>query len=210
MWQQFRMMFHTLLKGKTSVVVVQDVKLKELIERKTGVIINKFLIAQYERPFGAMFGIPGNPQLYLSKGLYERFTPNEIEYVVLHETGHYVLIHTLVEAFSLLLLTVFGVLLLKELNGVNGVIIAALFGAVFGVIMVRITRLFEYQADNYAVARMDNPNGMITATEKFRFVYKNEKSKKKIIEELFYRGSPYKKRIQTAESEIEKRKLGKS
>lgn len=206
MWQQLRMIFRTLLKGKAPVVAVQDIKLKELIERKTGVIINKFLIPQYERSFGAMFGIPGNPQLYLSKGLYERFAPEEIEYVVLHEVGHYVLKHTLIEAVALFILAIIGCFLLHGFVGFNGVAVAVILGFIFGITMVYFTRLKEYQADKYAVTRVGDPKGMITATEKFRFIYKDGNSIRKQISMLFFRGTPYQKRIQIAKEEIEKRR----
>jgi Zn-dependent protease with chaperone function len=167
-------------------------------------------ISESDRPFGMMMGIPGRPQLFLSRGLYNSFTPDEMEYVVLHEAGHYALAHSVKELLLGLVLLIVGVFLLKRIGKpILGLLVANLLGLVFGVGMIRFGAFNELEADNYSATRMTNPEGMITATEKFRGYYGKSltQTDNKILQWMFYRGNPYDNRIKMAKDEISRRNL---
>lgn len=209
MWTQTNLLLGGLGKEKSPVTVVENPGLRQLIKDKTGVDVGTIKISESDRPFGMMIGIPGSPQLLLSRGVYSSFTPDEMEYVVLHEAGHYALAHSVKELLLGLVLLMVGIFLLKRIRKpMVGTLGAFLLGLVFGVGMIRFGAFNELQADNYSVTRMTNPEGMIQATQKFRGYYGKSltQTDNKIIQWMFYRGNPYDNRIKMANDEILRRK----
>lgn len=155
-----------------------------------------------------MIGIPTKPQLIFSRGLYDSFSPDEMEYVALHEAGHYTLWHGVIELIAGITLLVIGILILKKIDIFSfSIVMSFILGLFFGVLMTQLGRMHEYQADSYALARMTNPEGMIQATNKFRNYHgqKYTGNNNKIIQFMFYRGNPYENRIIMAKNEIERR-----
>jgi len=208
MWGQINLLVGSMGHDKALVTVVENAKLTDLIWQKTNVEIKTIKIAESDRPYGMMVGIPGRPQLLLSRGLYDNFAPDEVEYVVLHKAGHYALAHSVKELLLGLLLLVVGIWALKRTRKpARGIVGAITLGLIFGVAMIRLGAFNELQADNYAVTRMTNPEGMIAATEKFRGHYGKSltQNDNKLIQWMFYRGNPYDNRIKIAEEEMEKR-----
>lgn len=211
MWTQTNLLLGSLGKDKSPVTVVENTQLRQLIKDKTGVDVGTIKVSESDRPFGMMMGIPGRPQLILSRGLYDSFASDEMEYVVLHEAGHYALAHSVKELLLGLVLLIAGVFLLKRIGKpILGLLVAILLGLVFGVGMIRFGAFNELQADNYSVIRMTDPEGMITATEKFRGYYGKSltQTDNKIFQWMFYRGNPYDNRIRMAKDELDKRKSG--
>lgn len=208
LWIQIKLFLSSLGQKKFPISTIQNEKLQKLIYNKTGVGIKSIKISESNHPFGMMIGIPTRPQLILSRKLYETFNPQEMEYVVLHEAGHYKLWHSVIEFTVGLLLLVIGFLILKNILFLSSVIIAVILGVVFGMVMIQIGRLHEYQTDGFTVKRISNPRGMIQATDKFRNFHgkKYSENKNKLLQFLFYRGNPYDSRIKMAEKEIEIRK----
>lgn len=207
LWSQANLFLSSLGQKKSPVTIVQNDDLRKLIRSKTGIDIESIKILESDKPFGMMVGIPTKPQLILSRKLYDTFTPDEIEYVVLHEAGHYKLWHTITELVAGIALLVIGTLILKRITPLPlSLPTALLLGLVFGILMIRVGRLNEYQADSYSLKHMTNPQGMITATNKFRAFYEDSYPKSKIIQSLFYRGNPYDNRIKMAQAEIAARK----
>lgn len=209
MWTQINLLLGSLGQKNSPVTIVQNDTLRKLIRDKTGIDIATIKISESNRPFGMMIGIPSKPQLVLSRGLYNTFSPSEMEYVVLHEAGHYVLWHSVIELLAGTVLLVAGVLILKRIPQFPiSLLCAVLFGIVFGVVMIRLGRIHEYQADRYSAQHMTNPQGMIDATNKFRGFYGKSltENKNKVIQALFYRGNPYDNRIKMAQTEISARK----
>lgn len=195
-------------KDKQSAQTIQNDELSGMIKEKTSVEIKSFKIYESDRPYGMMAGIPGMPYLILSRGLYDSFTLDELQYVVLHEAGHYALAHTVKELGFGLGLLVAGVMILRWIKrSVAGILFALILGLVFGVISIQQGKYNELQADAYSLSHMDNPVGMITATEKFRSYYGKSltQTNNKTLQRMFYRENPYDNRIKMAEDEIKRR-----
>lgn len=208
MWVPINLFLSSINKGKTPITVISDNKVRDLILNKTGLDIQSIKISESPKLFGMMIGIPTKPQLIFSRGLYDSFSPDEMEYVALHEAGHYKLWHGMIELVAGIFLFIVGVLILKRIDLLLVSIIASLiFGLIFGILMIRLGRVHEYQADRYSLARMMNPEGMIQATDKFRNYHgqKYTENNNKIIQFMFYRGNPYDNRIVMAKEEIARR-----
>src|SRR4030066_1530533 len=75
-----------------------------LIKSKTGLQLESFRIIASPRLYAVMIGVPGKPYMLLSSRLNQEFTDSEKEYVVLHETGHYLLHHAIKEGIFFVLL----------------------------------------------------------------------------------------------------------
>lgn len=209
MWTQINLLLGSLGQKNSPVTIVQNDVLRKLIRDKTGIDITSIKISESNRPFGMMIGIPPKPQLVLFRGLYDTFSPSEMEYVVLHEAGHYVLWHSVIELLVGIVLLITGVLILKMIPQFPVFLLCAVvLGIVFGVVMIRLGRIHEYQADRYSAQHMTNPQGMIDATNKFRGFYGKSltENKNKVIQAMFYRGNPYDNRIKMAQAEITARK----
>jgi Zn-dependent protease with chaperone function len=163
-------------------------------------------ISETDKPFGMMMmGVPGNPQLLLSRSVYETFSSDEMEYVLLHEAGHYALHHSVKELLAGIILLVIGMKILSVIKGVSrGVLASVLIGLLFGVTMIRLGAHNEIEADHYSVTLMTNPEGMISATEKFRDYYENNftRTDNTVLKWMFYRGNPYDNRIRMAQEQI--------
>lgn len=147
--------------------------------------------------------------MILSQALYKTFNVDEIEYVVLHETGHYVFAHSAKLAVLFLsLLSIAFVLITDSQMPIVWMLVAVMIG----LIQIQMSRVCEYEADAFALSHLSNPKGMITATHKFQKAYKNfdiiRHDEDTVIGRLIYMGIPYNKRVQCAEKEIQKRKKG--
>ena len=207
LWSQANLFLSSLGQKKSPITIIQNDDLRKLIRNKTGIDIESIKILESDKPFGMMVGIPTKPQLILSRKLYDTFTPDEMEYVVLHEAGHYKLWHTITELTAGLILLALGILILRKVTALPlSLPMALLMGVMFGILLIRVGRLNEYQADSYSLKHMTNPQGMITATNKFRAFYEDSYPKSKVIQSLFYRGNPYDNRIKMAQAEITERK----
>lgn len=201
-WMQINLFISSLKKGRKPITFIKDSNITKILREKTNINIKMIKIPESELLFGAMVGIPGKPQLFLSRKLHEDFNKDELEYVILHEAGHYKLNHSVKELFTGILLFVIGSLTLFKLHSL---LLAILLGLFFGIVMIQIAKLKEIEADSFSLKRVENPKGMITATQKLFKAWEDKSSKNPIIRFLFYRGNPYNNRIKMAEVEIEDR-----
>ena len=197
-WVPVNLLLATLGHDRPPITIVKNEALTQLIQNKTGVKINAIKISESDRPFGLMIGIPGSPQLILSRHLNENFSPSEMEYVVLHEAGHYRLNHSLKELLLGLILLFIGIRLCRSIPA------AVFLGLIFGIGVIQLGKLHELQADQYSLDRTSDPQGMITATEKFSRYYgpKYSENVNPVWQWLFYRGNPYDNRIKMAEEKL--------
>lgn len=199
---QIKIQLSNLFKKRRLVIEkIKDKDLIDLIYSKTGLTLPYFTILETDQLFGQMIGIPGKPQMTLSKSLYKEFNKSESEYVVLHEVGHYKLGHSISEFIYVLFFLLIGSLVISLYR--FDLLVSIFLGIVVAIIFISIARLHEYEADDYSVKRMSDPNGMITATDKFRNYWN---SPNELLRILFYRGVPYEKRIENAKKEIKRRK----
>jgi len=206
-WVQINLLLATFGQGKPPIEIVKNETLTNLIQEKTGLKLANLKVAESDRPFGMMTSIIGAPQMILSRRLYESFSNSETEYVILHEAGHYQLKHILKEWLLGLTLLAVGLALIKKLKNRTAIPVAAGLGLIFGVLMIQQGKIHELQADQYSLGRMDDPRGMIAATEKFSHYYGSKYSQNKhpMIQWLFYRSNPYAQRIIMAEEELKLR-----
>jgi Zn-dependent protease with chaperone function len=156
-------------------------------------------ILDSDKLFGRMFSIPLFPIVCISKGLYKKFSKSEVRYVVMHEFGHHIYYHSLKMACAQIALVAFlatcfvlGRNLGQNLFLLFPIVILLLFP------YVALIRIFEYEADYYALRSTGNPRAMISATRKFR----NQALRNNIfsdwISDFINMRIPYSKRIQAA------------
>ncbi|MFA6081672.1 MAG: M48 family metalloprotease [Patescibacteria group bacterium] len=172
-------------KIKTSKIV--DKWILNTIKNKTGLVLKDLTIYHDQKPYGMMAGIPPFPELIISEKLYKIFNKDEMEWVILHEAGHCVLWHNPKAIVIEFLLMFGGIYFIKaiELN----IFLAILLSFVLSVMSVQIIRrVIEYEADKFSISRVANPQGVITAQNKFRKYYGNSVfgSEKSIIRKLFH------------------------
>jgi len=200
-WFQLWLLISNKSKNKIASQIVKTKELLSLIKKKTSYSLDCIHISPSAKLFGMMGGLI-KPHLILSKALYQQFNTDEREYALFHEMGHFLLRHNHKEVLLGILLLITGSIA-SYLFNLN--IFASFFlGIIFGIIMIRLGRLHEYEADEYSLSLMEHPEAMITATSKFQNQY--GKPHNKILETLFFRGNPYQNRIRMAKKEISKRK----
>ena len=148
-----------------------------------------------------MIGVPGRHYMLLSSQLDKEFNGSEKEYVVLHEVGHYLLHHAIREGLFFLVLFVFGCFIIRK----KPWYFILMIGIIGGLLYIQVGTRSEYEADHFAVSRMTNPTGMITATEKFRNGHNPSLNDYGLLWPILYRSTPYHTRIQWAKEEIRRR-----
>lgn len=197
-WVPIRLFLSSLGQEKTPITVVENKPLLQLIKDKTGISITNIKISETKQPFAVMVGIPTKPQLVISRGVYDNFSPAAMEYVVIHEAGHYKFWHGLIEVMVMGILLIVGLFLIKKLN--LGFILTIFLGIFMGILLTQLGKIDEIKADEFAAKKMSDPRGMIEATNNFRNYHgkRYTENDNKLIQFLFYRSNPYDNRIKIA------------
>ena len=190
---------------------VTDKRILDIIKNKTGVQLPYFLL--FDDPFtlGMMAGIPGKPQMFLSQRTYtgDYSQKDEQEWVLMHEAGHYVLGHSVKEGIYELIFLIVGIAILLTVHNIVFQLIASVILAVIlGLLTIKIGKYHEYEAENYALRKVTNPQGMIEAGKRGIAGWKREKlPERSILHRLFDRWeiSMYYQRMALAKKEIEYR-----
>lgn len=203
---QINLFLSSLGKKKKPVTFLKNAGISKILSAKAKTKIDTIKMTESDLLFGMMVGIPGNPQLILSRKLYETFSKDELEYVILHEAGHYKLGHSVKELTEGIVFFGLGLLIL---NRFPNLLLAAVLGLIFGILMIQLAKISELEADNFSLKRVGNPKGMITATEKFYKVWKHQDPKSPLIRFLFYRGNPYENRIKMANEVLLRQGFGR-
>lgn len=148
-----------------------------------------------------MVGVPFHPHLVLSKSLYERFNPQELEWVVLHEAGHCVgwhILKALLLQISFLFLGIFIIYYYLSFF-LTAFILAITFSSIF----IYLARILEREAEAFAVRRVSNPREMIKAAQK---IYTYHSSDSLIyLKRLLGWKVPLQVRIDIARNELNRR-----
>jgi len=186
-WFQL-MSFSNLVVGKKiKTSSIKDEWIHNKVKKKTGLTLIDITLFHDKKMYGMMAGLPFWPKMILSTGLYESFNKDELEWVVLHEAFHCVLWHNLQSFIIEMVILFLGIYFVKtEHIGLLSIIFLAI---ILGVICIQIIRwTTEYIADKYAIEKMTNPKGVITAQDKFRINYKDNflNSEKSIFRMLFH------------------------
>jgi Zn-dependent protease with chaperone function len=189
-------------------------KYESIIKEKAGLKgLKKIRLYDTERFYGFMTGFPRKPIMAISQKAYKEFDNDEMEWLLLHESAHYVLLHNIKLAFSQVLLLAVGLYFLSLSTNLSLIILFIIIFAVsFSITAVQIAKHHEHEANNFAVKKMENPEGMIRAAESLiKTYYKPEMydtSIKRWYRKLFFvwEYEMYLKQIEFAKKEMESRR----
>lgn len=198
-WFQIFSFSQLIVGKKIKTSPLKDPWINKIVKKKTGLSLMDITIFHDKKMYGMMAGLPFWPKMILSEGLYKSFNKDELEWVILHEAGHCVLWHNL-EAFIIELVFIFSGLYLIKVYEFN-LLISVLISIFFSLTTIQIIRwLIEYAADKFSINKVDNPEGVITAQNKFRKnYYKNPFNKEgSVLRFLLHWNISYSKRIEMA------------
>ena len=182
--------FAKLIAGpKIKTEILKDDWINSVVKKKTGLNLKDITLFKDPKMYGMMTGLGPwiMPRMILSEGLYKNLNKDELEWVILHEAGHCVLLHNLQSLIIELVFLGTGLYLISTQN-INLFFIPIL-SLILSILSIQIIRLMtEYTADMYSISRVDNLEGVITAQDKFRKNYKGSifSNEKSIVRFLFH------------------------
>lgn len=182
--------FSKLIVGpKIKTEILKDDWINFVVKTKTGLDLKEVTLFRDEKMYGMMTGLGPwiVPRMILSEGLYKNLNKDELEWVILHEAGHCVLLHNLQSLIIELVFLGTGLYLVSTQN-INLFLIPVL-SFILSIISIQvIRRMTEYTADVYSISRVTNPVGVITAQDKFRRNYKSSifNNEKSVVRFLFH------------------------
>lgn len=203
-WIQIYYLLGNLIKPKHKIITVNGKGLLPSLKKKTGLDLVIKTMSEQKKVIGFMVSMPPfKPVMIFSERLYKLLNKDEFEWVALHESAHYLLFHNL--RFALIQITILFI-------GVNSVLSFPMvvryiipYFVLLALIYIQLVKRFEYQADLYAVKKIDNPKGLITANIKMKKINKFLNSSN-FIYKLLVIQIPYNERIKLAENELKLRK----
>lgn len=208
-WFQIRNFLKLIVGPKVKTEPLNDKWINQIVLKKTGLKLSGVTLFKDKLMYGMMTGLGPwvMPRMVLSEGLYKNLNKDELEWVILHETGHCVLWHNLQSMIIELIFLATGIYLISITN-INLFLIPVL-SLVFSIIAIQVIRIMtEYTADKYSIERVDNPMGVITAQDKFRKGYKGSifSNEKSILRFLFHWNIYPSQRIKMARKVIKSKK----
>ncbi len=205
-WFQIQHFLKLIIGPKIKTKILKDDWINSVVKKKTGLNLKDITLFKDQKMYGMMTGLGPwvMPRMILSEGLYKNLNKDELEWVILHEAGHCVLLHNLQSMIIELVFLSTGLYLITRQN-INLFLIPILSLALSIITIQVIRRMTEYTADMYSISRVDNPHGVITAQDKFRknyngSIFSNEKS---IVRFLFHWNIYPSQRIKIARRIIE-------
>ncbi len=162
-WFQLKS-FALAFSKKQGVSTISDAWISKTLLSKTGIKLDKITIFESQKLFGMMpSSLPFSPKIILSRSMYESFSKSELEWVILHEAGHYILSHGIKLGAAQLLSIIIGVSILSMYPS-N--VVSLILALVLTILYIRVTKFTEFEADSYSISRVDDPRGVISAQEK--------------------------------------------
>lgn len=166
-WFQLYTFIKILVGPSVNRSTIKDSWISNVIKKKTGLTLPEITLFHDKSYYGMMAGLSFWPKLILSKGLYKSFNKDELEWVILHEAGHCLMWHNLQAALIEAVFLVLGFLTVSTVR-INWFYVP-IISVLFSILSIQVIRwLTEYQADKFAISKVDNPRGVITAQDKFR------------------------------------------
>lgn len=202
-WAQIQALLASRSASSSILERSENIQVNAQVAALTQQEISVALIASSSKTYGMMIGLPGRPQMVLSQGLVDQFTPLEREYVILHEYCHYQRQHSVKEALLTMVFCLLAVTIVLQFAAVKRVVVAMVISIFFAGLLIQIGKLHELEADRFTLSRLSDPQGMIQATHKLQA--NNPARPDGMVEFLLFRSLPYHYRIEMAELEIEKR-----
>lgn len=187
--------------------------------------VYKFDMSKNTKKANAAFtGIGKSKRILLGDTLLNNYSDDEIETVIAHELGHYkkkhitknIIIGTF---FSFFILFLISFLYQNSLNwfGFTGITniaalpLLSLWGMLIGIIQTPISnylsRKYEYEADQYAVASTKKAGAFIGTLEKLTQQNLGDKDPHPLIEWFFYSHPSIKNRISAIEEFVKKNNI---
>jgi len=206
-WIQIIYLLGNILKPKQKILTLNNKELISKYKIKTGLTLSIKIINEERLMIGFMISSPPfKPIMIFSSKLYQAFNKDEMDWVILHESGHYLMWHNYKLAFTQLTVFLAGILLYVYIKHMQ-IFFLFVFGMLLPIFYFQLAKIFEYQADYYAVAHMNNPKGMITGNIKMKEVNSKKLETNPIFKKLFVIAVSYEERIKMAKKEIKLRKL---
>ncbi|MEI6462074.1 MAG: M48 family metalloprotease [bacterium] len=200
-WVQIRFLLGNFFKPKSKSREIDFSKMTDLVKQKIGLDVTIKELPEQNKMIGFMVTQrPFKPIMVFSQKMLSSFNIDELEWVVLHESAHYMKFHNykLVASDIFCFLLAYSIIMIFNLP----LLLALVVILIFSVIYVQIAKIFEYEADKFAIENVDNPEGVISGNIKM----KNSKISKNIVfNKLLVIAVPADKRIQMAKEEIQKR-----
>lgn len=164
-----RSLIEGLVKPKVKSKNLNDKNILNFVESKTGLVLQNIKLIDTRATWAMMSGLPSRPYLILSYDAYNNFSKDEFQWLLLHEAGHFLLFHNIKMIFLQLGFLALGFYITLQFNPYIGpLLLSVLLGVLFAILYVQITRRFEYEANNFALSKMDNPEGLKNMYEKAR------------------------------------------
>ncbi len=124
--------------------------------------------------FGLMAGLPGKPVVYISTTGISELSDSGLEWLILHETGHYVLLHPYKWATVQVVLILIGIFILvfvyrKKQSLVVPILLILV--VLVGFVSTHFDRVQEVQANQFALDRMSDSKGLQEGARALMRVY---------------------------------------
>jgi len=140
---------------------VVDHRIHNFIYKMTGVKLDHVYIAPSKALFAFCGGVTRKPILVISRGAYEKFKENALEWLLLHEVGHYVLGHTMGMVLVETSYAIVGWLILTVIdNTMLLIILSPVLAVLLAIATIQTNKRFDVQANEFAVKKMKHPIGM--------------------------------------------------
>ena len=202
---------------------LEDEELKERIKilaQDAGIKVEnvyKFNMSKNTKKANAAFtGLGKTKRILLGDTLLDSYSKDQIETVIAHELGHYrkkhiiknLIIGTVSSFLTLFLMAIlydnslnwFGFHSIKQISALP---LLALWGMLIGLIQSPLgnilSRKFEYEADQYAIASTKKPLSFISTLEKLTEQNLGDKEPHPFVEWFFYSHPSIKNRIKAIE-----------
>jgi Zn-dependent protease with chaperone function len=154
-------------RKKQEIKDIEDQKILDLVYKKTGVKLSKIRVYKTDVVWAMMSGFPSRPYMILSEDVLKRFNKDELEWVLLHESGHHVLWHNVKLVLFHIIFLLFGIWVLLNIPSLYlSILVAPVLSVLLAVLYFQLARQLEREANSYALKRMDNPKATITIAEK--------------------------------------------
>lgn len=200
-WIQIWYLLGNLIRPKKDKITpFENKKLLLKMREKTKLSLSIKIIDEKDKMIGFMVSSPPfKPLMLFSEKLHKAFTDDEMQWVILHESGHYLMWHNLKFTLVQLMIFIIGYYLVAQIKA--GLLWSFPVFVVLSLIYVRVAKIFEYQADCYAAKNMDNPEGMITGNIKMREANRYLTTNK-FVKGFLTIAVPYEERIKIARKRL--------
>lgn len=176
-WVRLYSNFLSILKSfKKTKIILEDQNLIDKYKKKTGLDLNIYVLDTNKISGAMITSKPFKPRMLVSKGAFKYLDDDERDWLILHEAGHYIYYHVLLDLLLWLYFLSLGLFFIYHFQLT---LVSTIFcGIILSIIFYQLERLFEYHADEYALSKVDDREAMAHANQIMKrrtktFIYKN-------------------------------------